>query len=1063
MCLIAFVAGGVATIMKSSIENEKVSAHPAQEIILNNTPPNDFTVPIDGGPAFEDALVNPPLQLQGYRQNDAIVPILEKKHVDGTGVSNSVTGTLVSVIRGIEKTAGGNYVVLYGFGSSGTGGLIKVAVYNKEGFMLAEDLHGQLGNINLRVNTGFYNVGNNAYLVGTQEGSFFRYTISGESATTATITRTKLTVPNNPNTNMKANFHQKINTFSTYSDNSMIVGRINTSQSNYEGVVKHRVPVASINVSGWGGSGFSGASTYMYSLENLLNTDPLINLPNVGVQVETTATNTFYNSTGKLYGNFSNMQYDGTTVRSVNSIQIFDTNENVTDPGTGQNIKKRKFAYVANRTLLILAEICTDDHMYFLDLKSDKTELIEVDLNTYSFAPIMTFPKDTRIRMIDNGDGTISYFGSTSALVDSFYSNYYSNKLTGSNFFVSGLMKDLTDTAPLETISIRAFETNGYVYPDSVIDSGNNQLFIGGTTNDKDIFIDDLHLYTGATPPTSIGEPSANMAFVGQIEINDDYSPAIKAENNIEVDITNNSIINPSDTNYRGWTTLDRWLITGKVDGLVTDADAVKVYDYMDNNDLGFGATAQIREENLQTLINRNPKNPSDPINWTALGFDKTKTGPQQVTYFITDSQLQASTTSRWINKTTPQTEKKDEYYLDAQNFHIPLDGISTAIPNGEEFKKLAKTMAWNGATGQLDEDGTDNTKLSPDKVKIDSTQLAALQNATEAKPYPVDVVYEPVAGGTKVTNRVWVFPTVKNTLPNNGITPEIGPDETNGVVYYADDYSMPFRMRHTHTDDDVRSRGNIRVYNYYDADNETSAVLPTIVDMNNVTDRQKVEIRTINQVRNAPQPGILAPPISVVYKWDKGTDTQHTDGVETIGSLDITLFSDVLLHVRQIVRQPSDEIVVPDEGYVTIKNTLNNSGTPVLDPNYHSQVAVSSGKQETTLDFTTFAVETDHLTNGLDEVNLTAVVPEFYQYIGYYLTDQANDPSGASHKSNAPLPTLVSGNIALSRMDINDREEFWLTIYLEPIKKQGTTDNKTPQPYSWDYKHNNLGKIKPK
>ncbi|MGG5317788.1 hypothetical protein [Enterococcus sp. AZ072] len=397
----------------------------------------------------------------------------------------------------------------------------------------------------------------------------------------------------------------------------------------------------------------------------------------------------------------------------------------------------------------------------------------------------------------------------------------------------------------------------------------------------------------------------------------------------------------------------------------------------------------------------------------------------------------------------------------------MPLEGIGSTIPDEAAFKKFAKTMAWNlkkheigdGDQGYgVDEDGTDGSKLSG-KVTVDAAQLKALREATVAKPYPVDVIYRP-ASGVKITNRVWVFATVKNTLPNSKTTPAVGPDKTNGVVYYADDYAMPFRLRHGHTDDDVRSRGNIRVYDYYDYMHETAAELPTLADMSKPADRQKLKIQSINQVRNAPQPGIISPPVKVSYAWEKNTDNHHTKGVNTIGSLDINLFSDVLLHVRQIIRDPSDEIVVPDEGYLTIRNTVNRGGL-VVDPDYHSQAVVKSGKTESTLDFTTFAVETDHLKNASEEVNLSAVIPEFYQYEGFRMTDQAADPNGTSHKTGTP--TATSGKISLNRSTIDNKEEFWLTIYLKPVKESGKSTNKTPQPYSWDYKHNDLGKIQPK
>ncbi|WP_369673305.1 hypothetical protein, partial [Enterococcus faecium] len=90
---------------------------------------------------------------------------------------------------------------------------------------------------------------------------------------------------------------------------------------------------------------------------------------------------------------------------------------------------------------------------------------------------------------------------------------------------------------------------------------------------------------------------------------------------------------------------------------------AVKVYDTTDiDKGLFIYGIDWLRER-----INKNPNSlvyendnitlkSSDPIDWQALGFDKNKTGPQLVTYFVADSQKQTSTTSAYINNLTNET-----------------------------------------------------------------------------------------------------------------------------------------------------------------------------------------------------------------------------------------------------------------------------------------------------------------------------------------------------------------------------------------------------------------------
>lgn len=164
-------------------------------------------------------------------------------------------------------------------------------------------------------------------------------------------------------------------------------------------------------------------------------------------------------------------------------------------------------------------------------------------------------------------------------------------------------------------------------------------------------------------------------------------------------------------------------------------------------------------------------------------------------------------------------------------------------------------------------------------------------------------------------------------------------------------------------------------------------------------------------------------------------------------------------LHVRQVILDPMSELVVPSKGYLTIRNQLDNGGSPALDPDYQGNVSITSGKQADTPGFTDFGISASHLPSALDQVLFSVVVPEFYHYEGYYLTEEGSDPNGASHAANTSITT---GEIALDRARIEDKEEFWITVYLKPVEDdQG--EAKVPQPYSWDYKKNDLGKIKTK
>lgn len=160
------------------------------------------------------------------------------------------------------------------------------------------------------------------------------------------------------------------------------------------------------------------------------------------------------------------------------------------------------------------------------------------------------------------------------------------------------------------------------------------------------------------------------------------------------------------------------------------------------------------------------------------------------------------------------------------------------------------------------------------------------------------------------------------------------------------------------------------------------------------------------------------------------------------------------ILHVRQVVMKPSNELVVPAEGYIEIENRLFNSGSPAIDPTYQANTIVNSGKNADNPAFTNFILTTKPLTDDSDQLVLQPVIPSFYEYLGHYVTTEA-----ASHQNNT---SITAGPVMLNRGTIDATNELWLTLYLQP-NQTADVENKAPQPYSWDYKKNDLGKIKTK
>lgn len=1053
LCAMVMIIVGVVIGM-DSLKKKEVSAHPTNTITLDEGGSNEFELPVDGTQLEEQALRDLSPQFDDFIQGSAYVPIANKSNVTAYG-SNAVNNNLIYwFINDVKKTDYGNNIVLFGATGTDRGGLIKVSVFNKQGIEIATRVTGTLTNTTLRVATGFYEEENNRFLLGTNTDRYYRCTISNESSTSATINFVSINTTGTTSQQLKVANTRKITTNERINGKPIITGGIYPNQQAIGGYVNGRISVGSLENQNWFNGNITGYATHEYSLENLT-------LDEVGGFNGLTSDNIevvlFINDAGMKYGTFRYRGADSTKNR--HSVQIFSNEDTLVN---GQTLKKRKYSFVEdnpNNELAILNEVSTNEELYYLRRTTTETQIIKVNLNTFEDSLVRSFPSDTRLMMLPNDDGSISYYGSTSSLEGEFYSPYYSSIFNSPFYYIQGLMDGMDTQTPAKVRSIRAIEVENWINPSHVVSISDNELLMGGTLTDYQKFADKT-LLVAANGNTTNAIPSntgAFGAFIGKITISDDFSPVIKQAPSISINTNDSAIINPTDSNYRGWNTLDRWLITGSKNGLVTDTSAIKVYDHFDSNDISISGTAAGREEWLQKRINRNPNDINGEIEWGKLGFDGSTAGSQLVTYFVADTQGQPGVTSRWVNKISPQTKEEGDHALDAQNFYVPLSEIDATIPNADKFKELAKTMAWNKTDGTTDEDGTDSSKLST-KVTVDTDQLDALREAKTAKPYPVDVTYKPKLG-VEIVNRVWVFVTTKNTIPNSEPTPEISPQDTNGVVMYADDYELPFRMRGTHTANDVLTRGNVRVFDYYDSTHETSAELPTLADAGK--NASKLVVENLDVINNATQPSKVTP--SIRYEWDGAIDANHKDGSitgnETRGNLDVTLTGNILLHVRQVVIDDSNELVVPKKGYVEIENRLSNNGTPVFDEDYKASLIVESGKLSSNPNFTDIGLSVEHLTDNADEALFSIVVPEFYEYFGYYSTTEQADPQGTSHQGQTNVTT---GNLALSKSALNNEGEYWITLYLKPTE-DSSGNAKSPQPYSWDYKKNDLGKIKTK
>ena len=420
----------------------------------------------------------------------------------------------------------------------------------------------------------------------------------------------------------------------------------------------------------------------------------------------------------------------------------------------------------------ILRSASSDKVIYLRKLYTDKTELVKIDIakGKNNQEVLLTLPPNSSISMDKNTkeDGYIIYGqngqqGNIASDLAPF--------LKDNDVYVGYLDNDF------KPVTARGIASNGTATPWAIVPLKEEQYFFAGLGNSRDF----------SDPPAAgwqenpLAPETKNNAFYGTISLVDDFSPVIKTTDpNLIVDIHS-----------------DQQEIKKK---LIDNLEVYDTYDFSPKNISGQKTMAWLRER-----INRNPLEPTLPIDWKALGLDLSNTGPQLITPFIADSEKQATATSQWLNKTTPQTVIEDEYAFDVQNFALPLTDVGSLTE--QQVKVKAQSTAWNIAAHTIDELARDNS-FSP-KVTLAAAQLVAIQNADKAKPYPLDLTYATSKGA--ITNRVWVFVTNPNTAV----------DTDSKTVLYGDDYKYPLdKAPNTTVDQQIKSswsatKPNLLAYDY--------------------------------------------------------------------------------------------------------------------------------------------------------------------------------------------------------------------------------------------------------
>lgn len=993
VCVLCLISGSWFWLAR-----QNVSAHPMNSIVLGLGKETEFEVFKDATELREPAVTSNALY-KGYVQGEEVVPILEQEHVEAFGSNNVDSVSISWAIQDVIKTTYGNYFVLYSSAGTNKGGVAKVSVYSKSGKLLATDAVGSLADNAKRVNTRILSAKNNQYLLGVNDGTFFKYQVSNESNTGAKITRSivKETAGENPAGKLTVHYFTKmLASNASKNTDSLLTGVVfydEVASHNGSANVKHRVPVGKISVTGWENGSFKAQTQYQYSLgvQYISEINSLFKTDNPRVQ----PLETYFDDAGHIYGSY----FYSTASRSQHSVQVFDGQE-VIDTATKKKMRKLQYKYsnADIQNILILKDVSTNSTMYFLSEEKTETKLMKVNLSTYQDEVVKTYPKGTLFNLTSNGDGSLSYFGTTSELSGEFENKYYKTTATSPYYFIQGIIRDATDSHPFKINSVRAFDVTSRVIPEFMINSGERVLLFGRTYVGNSL-IDKVNIVgTNGAMTSGTLSTKETLAYIGTSEIKDDYDPIIKPSGDIMLNLSDLPT-SSSTKNSLGWTAQENWLITGKNGGTLTSANAIKVFDNSDTQNKFFGNSVAERQAWLEKRINRNPRDVTADIEWSSLGYNPQKTGPFSVTFFVADSQGGVVSTSRKVTNTTKETISSDDYYLDAQNFSVPLKQVKEELADEQLFKNLAKTMAWNNLTGIVEEDG--EAKKFSAKVSVNATQLKAVQDTTIARPYPIDVTFE--YQGRMLINRVWVFVTTKNTVVN----------QESGLVIYGDDYELPLYSAKHETPQKVYANGNIKVYDFYDDTHEKDEDclvidgeyhLPSLADKLNVKGLDVPNITIISHATKAETVGV-----QVAY-------TLGTKKVET--TLDVTITPLVLVHARVIVLNPDNRLEIPKTNQIEIEN-INTLQPEKTSKFVTRKIGVGS---DMATSYTALGVAFEE---GHDQLKIEPINLGFYQAVGYVLTE-----------SDIPHEQAMMERESLAEMMVTEGSEYWLTLYVEPNVK---------------------------
>lgn len=568
--------------------------------------------------------------------------------------------------------------------------------------------------------------------------------------------------------------------------------------------------------------------------------------------------NGYYTDDGKVV--LEIVYYEGGSNPSmINTIQVFD---DVTGELLGAYTSSIQ-NYKTQVPFKLYKELSTKDTVFFMEYDGEISLLKAMDLVTFNVETVREFPKKTSLELtVEEED--ISFYGSVGEMSGDF-SGY--DVVNDGSHVVIGKMASLNDVKPLRVKSLTNLPANDSVTFSSSMRVSDTKIMVTG--------------FTKSTNFTDI--PPANARFItgfyGLMIEKVDYPPGINKLMDIIVDIEDKELNSSSKIR-------DNWLLSGTKKGNLSDPLGIVVYD---TRDLSKNSSISgDKQKWLDSRINRNPSDISLPIDWNELGFDISKRGPQQVKYFISDSQKQITSTSRWINRVDNETSYDLNAAISASNFSVNIDEVD-GLKISEDINKMDNILSLSNVTAWIFETGVEET-FNLDKVSVDQTQLSRIKNAKNdyytsklsdntniLKPYPLNIKYKYESEKT-VSRTIQVFVTKENTIVDNE------------VVLYADNFSLSLREAAISTENSLlkknkfkQTQPNVVVYDYMSQPQDDDQLQPLSKGKTDGTVKGlSVENDSLLKVINATKKQIIS---DFQFSY-----TNPADAIKTVVKVDVTI-----------------------------------------------------------------------------------------------------------------------------------------------------------------------------